>query len=321
MKILKNEDNYVVITFPTVLARVLPLWMVLIIVLNSSMVVGFAQYYILKKQFNQGLQVLSEKAASPEELVQKIKEEVIPQKGYQLGVSWEEIGVQLLESGVIDRVKYEELFSNDRYAQEQMEYLVEYSTDHMRIDETNAHFMVNTLWALGLVNKSPILDEGSMMTAGEGNPMAYASTGGWTLGTQQTPELYSSQTLVSLNQDQVEQVRKIAENVYRPCCNNHSEFPDCNHGMAALGYIELAISQGVSEEQIYKDLLALNSYWFPQTYVDIAYYLEQEGKNWDDSSPKDLLSKTYSSAQGSQLIKQSLQNIPGFESTGGGCSV
>ena len=72
-----------------------------------------------------------------------------------------------------------------------------------------------------------------------------------------------------------ETVRKIAENVFRPCCGNSTAFPDCNHGMAALAYIELAVSQGLPEKQIYKDLLGLNSFWFPSTYVEMAVYFKK----------------------------------------------
>ena len=38
-------------------------------------------------------------------------------------------------------------------------------------------------------------------------------------------------------------VEEIAGNIYRPCCGNSTAFPDCNHGMAMLGLIELMVSQ------------------------------------------------------------------------------
>lgn len=31
------------------------------------------------------------------------------------------------------------------------------------------------------------------------------------------------------------------------CCGNSTYFPDCNHGAAMLGFIELAVSQGLVE--------------------------------------------------------------------------
>ena len=39
--------------------------------------------------------------------------------------------------------------------------------------------------------------------------------------------------------------------VYRPCCDNATHFPDCNHGMAMLGLLELMAAQGASEEEMF----------------------------------------------------------------------
>ena len=224
-------------------------------------------------------------------MFQVVKQQVIPQKGFTLGVVWHDIGKQLLDSGVIDQQKYDELFVNDPQEEEAMKYLTSSSKDHMKIDERNSRFMVNTLWAIGLVNKNRLLDEGDMKVEGEGNPMKFSSTGGWNLGAKPTRELYSSTPLISLSFQQAELVKKIAQNVYRPCCNNPTSFPDCNHGMAALGYIELAVSQGLSEREIYKDVLALNSFWFPQTYLEQAIYFQKQAKAWGSIDAKVALSK------------------------------
>ena len=157
-----------------------------------------------------------------------------------------------------------------------MKYLNEASEDNIRIDEKNSRFMVNTFWALGLVQKSKVLDEGPMKTGGTPTEN-FASTGGWTLGAKPVMEIYSSRELLPLNSFQQDLVKKIAENVFRPCCGNSTAFPDCNHGMAALGYIEWAIYNGLPEEQIYKDLLAFNVFWFPQNYVEMAVYFDKNG--------------------------------------------
>lgn len=299
--------------------KAVPLWLVIILIINSSMGVGLLEYYFMKRNFNATILELAKKTQSPEELAQILKQEVLPQKGYELGVRWNDIGKQLLESGVIDKNKYEELFANDEQAKEDMKYLTNNSSDHMVINEKNSHFLVNTLWALGLVNKSKILDEGSMKTYGEGDHMNFASTGGWNLGSKQTIDLYSSAELIKLTPEQEELVKKIAQNVYRPCCGNHTEFPDCNHGMAALGYIQLAVKQGISEKRIYSDILALNSFWFPQNYIEIAAYMNKNGTEWKKVDAKVALSAQYSSAQGAAQIRQSIQNVPLFNGSGGGC--
>ena len=317
---MKRNIHYIEVRIPVILFKTIPFWMVLLLLLNSSMVVGFTEYYIVKKNFNKTLLELSEKTKSPEELVQILKQQVLSQKGFTLGVVWNDIGKQLLDSGVIDIVKYEELFLSDPQATEVMKYLTRESKDHMRIYEGNSRFIVNTLWALGLVNKSNILEKGSMHLQSEGNPMNFASTGGWSLGTKPTSELYSSQKLIPLSLEQEELVNKIARTIYRPCCNNSTEFPDCNHGMAVLGYIELAVQQGISEDKIYKDVLALNSFWFPQNYVELAAFFDKQGTQWKNVDARLALSQQYSSAQGSQTVRQSIQNIPGLQTQQGGCT-
>lgn len=289
----------------------------LVIILETSSLAGLTEYYLIKKNFDQGILSLSQSAQNSEELVQILKQEVLPQKGYKLAVRWNDIGRELLETGAIDKAKYDELFKDDPAADKYMKHLTSSSKDNMVINEGNSRFMVNTLWALGLVNKSKVLDEGEM--AAEGDPMVFASTGGWDLGSIPTSELYSSQKLIKLTPEQEEAVNKIASNIYRPCCNNHTAFPDCNHGMAALGYIEIAVKQGIAEKQIYKDILSLNSFWFPQAYIETAAYFNEQETKWKNVDAKLALSSQYSSAQGSEQVSQTFQNVPGINTSGGGC--
>lgn len=305
--------------FKKILTRSVPLWMVVLITLNSSMVFAVGEYYLMKREFNKNLLKLSQTTQSPEDLVNILKQQVLPAKGYTTSLPWKNLGKQLVEVGAIDKQKYETMFNVAGNGKEEMKYLGDESMDKMMINEGNSRFMVNTLWALGLVNKSKVLDTGPMMQQGRKEAGNFASTGGWTLGTKEAMELYSSQVIIPLTDQQQELVKKIAENVFRPCCGNATSFPDCNHGMAALGYIEWAVYNGLSEQQIYKDLLAFNSYWFPQTYVEMAVFFEKQGTKWKDVDPKLVLSAEYSSAQGAQRIKQAVQGIPGIQSQGGGC--
>lgn len=304
----------------SILYKAVPLWLVVILIFNSVIGVGFLEYLIMKRNFNLYLAALSKTTKNPDELVQILKQQVLPQEGYVLSVVWGDIGIQLLESGAIDKQKYEEQFANNPGGKNMMQYLDRFSVNHMTINEKNSHFMVNTLWALGLVNKSKTLDEGPMREEGveTGN---MASTGGWTLGKKPAMELYSSKALINLTPKQEELVKKIASNIYRPCCGNSTYFPDCNHGMAALGYIELAVKQGIPEQKIYKDVLALNSFWFPQQYVNLAAYFNKQGVTWQKVDPKLALGIEYSSGQGTSRIQQSIQDIPGLNVKGGGCGV
>lgn len=304
-----------------ILAKAVPLWMVFLITLNSTMIMGISQYYLMRQEFRKNLSELSKTTKSPEDLMTILKQEVLPQNGYTTSLKWKDLGKQLVESGAIDKKKYEEIFTSTSDGADHMKYLNEISEDNIRIDEKNARFMVNTFWALGLVNKSKVLDEGMMMKEGRAKAGNFASTGGWTLGAKEAMELYSSAEIIPLTEKQQELVKKIAENVFRPCCGNSTAFPDCNHGMAALGYIEWAIYNGLSEEQIYKDLLAFNTFWFPQNYVEMAVYFDKNGTKWKNVDPKLALGSEYSSALGAQRIKQSVQSVPGLQIQGGGCGV
>lgn len=115
-------------------------------------------------------------------------------------------------------------------------------------------------------------------------------------------------------------VADVSANIYRPCCGNPTSFPDCNHGMAILGLLELMASQGATEEAMYEASLAFNSYWFTTTYVDLAYYFQTEkGLAWNEVEPKMALSAEYSSAPGYQTIKKEIGNIPGTEQVGASC--
>ena len=308
------------VKYRKVLLKTVPLWFAILLTIESSVMVGLTEYYFMKKNFNKSVLELSKTTGSSEELVQLLKQEVIPQKGYVLAVKWNDVGKLLLSTGAIDKKAFEELFIDEPVGAKHMWHLENNSKDQMMISEGGSRFMVNTLWALGLVNKSKILDEGSMQKYGEGDVMSFASTGGWNLGTRPTEELYSSSKIIELSEKQEELVRKIAVSVYRPCCGNHTEFPDCNHGMTALGYIQLAVKQGVSEKRIYQDLLALNSFWFPQNYVELAAYFQKQNIDWKNVDPKLALSSEYSSADGMQKVRESVQSIPGIGPQGGGCS-
>lgn len=336
-------------TIKKFLKKAVPLWLVVILVLDISLATNFVQYYFAKQQQTKLLSQLKNTTNSQSELISLLKQEVIPQKGYKTSILWKDLGKQLVDAGAIDKQKFEQSFISDADGKDHMKYLDGSWNEPMQINEKNSRFMVDFLWALGLVNKSKILDEGPMQE----DTANFASTGGWTLGSKEPMELYSSKELIKLTQEQQDLVKKIADNVFRPCCSNAVSFPDCNHGMAALGYIELGVKSGLSEQQIYKDLLALNSYWFPQTYVEMAAYFNKDifsGQNpslgkstsnnflasfnilpgankqsmpavkWTSLDAKKLLSKEYSSARGAREITQSIQDLPGFQiKSGGSC--
>ncbi|KKQ37899.1 MAG: hypothetical protein US54_C0023G0003 [Candidatus Roizmanbacteria bacterium GW2011_GWA2_37_7] len=251
--------------------------------------------------------------------VESLAEKVIPQEGYTVKLNWGDTGQKLVESGAIDLQKYKDNYGDDRY-QQLMTFITDTKNESITVNAENSYFWVNTLWALGLVQKSDVLEKGIMGTEYKDEIGNFASTGGWTLGAKDAVTLYSSVNIVDLTTEQQQRVAKITENIYRPCCGNSAAFPDCNHGMAILGLVELMVAQGFSDQEIYEASLAFNSYWFPQTYADLAYYFEtKQDTVWEDVDPKTVLGQAYSSGQGYARIKQEIGNIPGLQSGGGSC--
>ncbi|MFQ5901957.1 MAG: hypothetical protein ACE5IH_10420, partial [Thermodesulfobacteriota bacterium] len=96
-------------------------------------------------------------------------------------------------------------------------------------------------------------------------------------------------------------------------------FPDCNHGMAMLGFLELMASQDIGEEDMYRIALQVNSYWFPDTYLTIANLFKRQGVEWKDVNAKEVLGFNYSSASGYRGIRNKVQ--PSQSGGGGGCGV
>jgi len=191
--------------------------------------------------------------------------------------------------------------------------------NNLKITAENAGFLLNVFWGLGLSNKNPILEKGPMQDVQYGGAGSFASTGGWTLGVGDAMNHYSMHNFIPLTDEQQILVEAVSQNIYRPCCGNSTYFPDCNHGMAMLGFLELMASQNATEKEMYDAALALNSYWFPSNYLTIASYFEKEGVSWGDVSPVDVLGFNYSSSVG---FRQVLSQVNPVQTQGGsGCSV
>lgn len=256
-------------------------------------------------------------SASPQvSNLDKLQEQVLPQKGFAFKIRWGDLGKRMVDNGVIDKVKLAKAVSGSDKLPPQLDKYFNSDQAILELNSDNARFWVDVLWGLGLSNKNEILEKGPMME--NGNAGNFASTGGWTLGVGKPMDVYSKFNYIKLNADQQAVVKEIASNVYRPCCGNSTYFPDCNHGMAALGLIELMVSQGFSKDEIYKTVLAFNSYWFPQTYLDIAYHFAKNNRDYKNVPAQEILSKTFSSASGYQALKRQIGEIEWPALKGGG---
>lgn len=243
--------------------------------------------------------------------------QVVPPGGQTIAVMWGDMGQKLVEAGAIDLDKFKQQYGG--LTPEQQEILQGDSLKQVTFTPDNIQFWTNMLWSFGLTQHSRVLSEGPMATQADQFPLGnYASTGGWTLGSLDATELYNSANLITLTPEQETLVYQVASNVFRPCCNNPTSFPDCNHGMAVLGLLELMASQGMGESDLYHGALLFNSYAFPDTYITLAAYFAMQNIPWTEVDPRTALGSEYSSAQGAQQVVARIGSIPGTPQ-GGSC--
>lgn len=279
--------------------------------------------FFTTKQNNSNKNIVNQNQNIPSQpVVSNIEKAVLPTDGVVLPVSWNGMGRKLLALGVIDEQKFQTLYeSRGQFNDEDKILLYGSSTDKLKITEGNSAYLLNLLWAFGLANNNPVLDNGEMMNPLYGGAKNFASTAGWTLSKNDSMNYYSKYRLLNLTSEQQALVEKVSKGIFRPCCGNSVHFPDCNHGMAMLGLLELMASQNVSEQDMWKTALAVNSYWFPNTYITIATYMKSKGIDWKDVDPQEMLGAAYSSNQGYARIS-SLVSTPNVSSqSGSGCGV
>ncbi|MEK7630272.1 MAG: hypothetical protein AAB432_02750 [Patescibacteria group bacterium] len=246
--------------------------------------------------------------------------EILSNEGIILPIRWGDLGIKMTNAGVIDKQKIETLYADRGGLDSEERKLLENTENgEFRITKKNSAFLLNLFWALGLGMKNDILGNGEMNNPQYGGAGNFASTGGWTLANGDAMNHYNRHQFITLTPEKQQLVERVSKNIYRPCCGNSTHFPDCNHGMAMLGFLELAASQGASENQMYKAALALNSYWFPDTYLTIAKYFQSKGIAWNSVDPKNILAANYSSAQGYQQLLKEI--TPVEDKSSGSCGI
>lgn len=253
-------------------------------------------------------------------------EQVNPEDGYVLPVSYGDLGPRLIDSGVIDYDAFASIYENsgNPLSEAQIKALRQGSEEQIVISAETAHFLLNYFWAVGLANKNPILTEGPIVQNSGGQVERFASTGGWTLATKPITQLYASLDLIPLTREQQARVEQVASAVYRPCCDNPTLFPDCNHGMAMLGLLELMASKGASTDQMFEAAKYVNAFWFPQQNLETALYLQaNQGMDFKDADARLVTSAEFSSGSGFAAMHQRLQTsglLPQAPTQGGSCT-
>ena len=281
--------------------------------------------YLLKPQFDKLISKNKESIVKKESA--NLFDEINPVKGFEINAKYGDLGPRMIQSGVIDLEKFKQTYekSAQPLTKEQVEILTKGSNKKIKIDRDNSYFLLNFFWAAGLANKSKALTEGDIVKYGEGQVGNFASTGGWSLSKTEPMDYYAKSDLIPMTIEQENLVEKVAGNIYRPCCNNSTVFPDCNHGMALLSVLQLMSANGATEKQMYEAAKYYNAFWFPSNYYDLAlYFKNKEGKKFSQVSAKIILGKDFSSSSRWQAAKQWLVNKGVVEQPpkqGGSCGV
>jgi hypothetical protein len=226
--------------------------------------------------------------------------EVVPKEGMELRFSFGNAIQKLITAGALDPNKYKALYQTAGGLPAWVARLLQApSHDPVLLSMQTAPYLLNLLWPLGLATRVRINGQSPLNTL---RLPTFASTGGWSLGRKPAGYAYFNRVeTLTLSDEQEGLVHEVATTTFRPCCDNPTFFPDCNHGSALLGLIELAAAQGGTKRELYDAALAANSYWFPDKYVLTAMQLRQTGHpRWHALDPSYLLGKDISSLSGWQ---------------------
>ena len=254
----------------------------LLIVLAVVILIGGAAYYSKASASSDATQLYAE-----------AQKEIFPADGFQTKIVLGDLGPKLGSSGTMDVERMKALYLERGVAEEKLKFLTEASNEPLVLNYENANIMLNLFWAAGIANKNPILDE----MAKYEKVANLASTGGWSLAKGDPMNYFNKVELIDLTSEQQALVEEVAKNMYRPCCDNPTWFPDCNHGAALLALLELGASQGLTKEELYTLALQVNTLWFPQQYLETAVYFKSQGKGYWENA-QEIVGPQYSSYSG-----------------------
>jgi hypothetical protein len=233
-----------------------------------------------------------------------------PSGGFQLPVVYGQVGPELLRTGSIDLSTLKELFGKNgtTLSDQEIKVLIQGSQDAIMINRQNAAFLVNLFWAIGLTNQNPILDQGQSWTRG-GKLEDVPSISGWKLSQMPAVEWFAKEKILPLSPTQQKRFEEVARAVYMPCCENSVLLPDCSHGMAMLGLLELMGSQDASVDAMLLAAKQANAFWFSQQTLEQAIFMiATQLKDYATVDARSILSASYSSAKGFQQLHQWLAN-------------
>lgn len=319
-KAVANSPSYTITIEREKLWKGMALFAIGLIVLSQFLSVSLA----IQPKFKIGKKGFSD-APTAQQIVtadfdkSELEQIVLPAEGIQLPITWGDLGKQMIKDGVIDEQKFRKIFP-EGFSDNDEAVFTGNLNQPIVMTNANSRFILDMLWAFGLANKNDILENGEMTDPQYGGDAgAFAATGGWSLSAGMPMDHYSAHSYVKLTAEEQNRVDSVSRGIFRPCCGNSTHFPDCNHGMAMLGLLQLMAADGASEQEMYDVALVVNSFWFPQTYMDLAVYFEEQGVKWNDVSAQEVLSSKYSSGQGYQQTRGLIKSLPQPAQGGGGC--
>lgn len=251
---------------------------------------------------------------------------VLPSRPVSTGLDIGRPIAKLVEAGAIDRERFIVAHESRGLLPDWVLQALNGKSTELTFSLEIAPYNLNLLWPLGLATKAPFNQDSPMN--GDDLPN-FASTGGWTLGREDNGAAYfNAVETLNLTSDQSDLVRRLADNVFRPCCGNSALFQDCNHGSAMLGLIELAAADGRNAPEILELAKTANSFWYPQQYVEIALYFDvAEDLAWKRVPAEHALSAEFSSSGGLQrnvralLARKGMLDQQPRDRLGSGCAV
>ncbi len=266
-------------------------------------------------------------ALPPAAAAPALLDQINPPQGVALPVTFGSLGPNLLAAGAIDLERFVQSYRQGGrpLTDAQTAILTSGSRDPVLFNRENSHFLLNFFWAVGLVNDNPLLTQGALLAQGREQAGRFASTGGWTLGAKPAVELLASARLLTLTAEQQARLEEAAAAVYRPCCNNPTSFPDCNHGMAMLGLLELMASQNATLDEMFEAARYANAFWFPQQMLEVAIMIHiMQNVDFAQAGARLVVSREYFSAAGYQAVHRWLEAnnlLPTAPNSGGSCGV
>lgn len=228
----------------------------------------------------------------------RAKAAVLPENGTGTGLVFGDAIARLVAGGAVVPEKIEAVYRQRGGMPEWVaKALKGGDSGEIELSRTSVPYLLNLLWPLGIANMAAFKDR---------NPIPWktlprlASTGGWNLGLETNgASYYNAVAAVTLTDGQDAMVERMAAAIYRPCCDNPALFPDCNHGAAMLGFLELAAAQDLPEERIWNLAKVLNGYWYPKQYLAMAQLFDlRDDSDWEQVSPQMVLGKSLSSISG-----------------------